>query len=498
MKVAFIVSEDDSLGVGYLSSYLKKLGHETFLIFDPRLFERFFGQNMLLSRLFNIEEKNVEEIEKINPDIIAFSALTSNYQWSLRMASKIKAKMGTPIIFGGFHATMVPDVVIKNDCVDMVCIGEGEEPFAELLKNWNNKKKYKTRNIWFKKGKKIIKNEIRSLIQNLDSLPFPDKEIFYEKLPKSYRRNTFIITSRGCPFACSYCGNNALRKIYSGKGCYVRQRSVDNVIEELLQIKRKYKPKHIFFVDDIFGVNIRWLREFIGKYKSKVGLQFTCNGHFKLFTEESIALLKSGGCKLITFGLQSGSERIRNTILNRHEKNSDVERISKICHRLKINFSMDYIINIPKEKEEDILESLKFYNKIKPNVVNIYGLLYLPKTEIIETAKKAGILNKNIDDVINNGQFGLYINAILTTRGENLQENYRKYALLFSILPLIPQKLMEKVINSQRLRNIFVCMPILFISLIKIIVLARAGTGFLPLTLFRNGLSFAYKAIRIK
>ena len=498
MKIAFVVSEDESLGVGYLSSYLKSLGHSTYLIFDPRSFERSSGQSTVLYRLFNVEGKNIERLKKIEPDIIAFSTLTSNYQWALEMASKIKRRMRTPIIFGGFHATLVPDIVLRNDCVNMVCIGEGEKAFAELLKNWKTEKRYETKNIWFKRRKRIIKNGLMPLIQDLDSLPFPDKEMFYKELPGDYSRHSSIITSRGCPYACSYCGNNALRKIYSGKGCYVRQRSVGNVIQELVVMKGEYHTNYVFFMDDVFGMRIGWLREFMKRYKSEVGLPFSCFGHFKLHNEESLSMLKSGGCRLLMFGLQSGSERIRENILNRHEKNSDVERVSEICHRLNIRFSVDHIINIPTETEEDILESLRLYNKIRPNVVNIYGLLYFPKTEIIDKAKDAGILNKDIDNAINNGMFTLYHSAILTSHGKNLEGNYRRYALLFSILPLVPKRLMGRIIEKPGLRSLFARMPLFFVPAVKIIVNFRVGLGFLPVSVVRNELFFAYKSIKIK
>jgi len=498
MKVVFVVSEDESLGIGYLSSYLKKMGHETHLIFDPRTFERSSGQNSFLSKMFNVEKTNIDKIKKIKPDIISFSVLTSNYQWALGMATKIKKEIGAPIIFGGFHSTLVPDIVIKNDCVDMVCVGEGEKAFAELLENWKTKKMYKTKNIWFKKRNTIIKNGTRNLIQDLDSLPFPDKEIFYKELPKAYSKNSSIMTSRGCPYSCSYCGNNALRKIYVGKGCYVRQRGVNSVIEELSEMKMRYGTEYVFFMDDVFGMNIEWLKEFIKKYRSRIRLPFSCFGHFKLHNNESLSLLKSGGCRLLMFGLQSGSERVRGDILNRHEKNSDIERVSKICHDLNIKFSVDHIINIPTETEDDILESLRLYNKIRPNVVNVYGLLYFPKTEIINKGKDAGILNKDTDYTINTGQFTTYHSTIITSKGRNLEDNYRKYALLFSMLPLVPQRLMEKIINKSKLRNLFARMPTFLIPITKIIVNFRVGLGFLPISVIKNEMFFVYKSIKIK
>ena len=179
MKLALLCAEDFSLSVACLSAFLKKNGHEVRVIFDPKQFGKAYANNKYLSELFSRRSLILSCLKEFSPDLIGFSVFTSNYQWALGLAGEIKKSMDVPIIFGGIHATLVPEVVIEEAAVDMVCVGEGEEPLLELLRRLKDKNKdYSIRNIWFKESARVIRNEIRPLTQDLDSLPFPDRGVF--------------------------------------------------------------------------------------------------------------------------------------------------------------------------------------------------------------------------------------------------------------------------------------------------------------------------------
>lgn len=499
MRVIFICSEDESLGVGYLSSYLKRHGHETFLAFDPRQFDRHFAQNQFLARVFNREKEIKEKVIKLKPDLVAFSVLTANYQWALRLAGKIKEGLNVPIIFGGIHPTLVPEVVIKNEVVDMLCLGEGEEALLELVESLERGGiDYSIKNIWFKREGKIIRNEMRSLIQDLDRLSFPDKDLFYEQLPSLYRKNSSIITSRGCPFDCTFCASSRLRRLYQGKGKYLRQRSVANVIEELIHMKRSYGARHVFFRDDVFTINTSWIREFIPEYIEKVNLPFTCLSHPQLLTQENVSLLKKGGCKLILLGVQSGSESIRKRAFHRRETNENIMRAAEYCRKEGLRFSIDHIFNIPYETEETIQETFELYNRIRPQMIHCYGLLYFPGIEIIDISIKAGILKEASREIINEGKAALYSSVVVTSRGSNLEKDYRKYALLLTSFPLLPRQLVRFIIHNKRLIILFSRLPLFFIPLIKTILNFRSGMGVIPLAIIKNELYFTRKLIKSK
>jgi anaerobic magnesium-protoporphyrin IX monomethyl ester cyclase len=210
--------KDISTGIGMLSAIAKQKGHKT------KLIDSSFGVKDSLI---------VKEAVSFKPDLIAFSTATNDFGYACRIATFLKKRFDVPFIAGGFHPTIAPEEVISKKCFDMICVGEGDFTFSELLEKMEGKKSLtKIKNIWIKKNGKIIKNPVRKLAENLDSLPFPDRDIFdYEKYLKWNHGTATFISTRGCPFQCSYCINHFLAKKYKGKGKYVRFRGVDNFLE---------------------------------------------------------------------------------------------------------------------------------------------------------------------------------------------------------------------------------------------------------------------------
>ena len=150
MKVAFVCAEDEYPGIGYLSSYGKEHGYEVELVFEPKQFNLAYVRNGFLARLFSQERENLEELTVMKPDLIGFSCVTAHYRWAIDFARAVKRELpGVPIIFGGVHPTLVPEVVIEEGCVDFVCIGEGEGPLLELLQSLERgDSEYPIPNIW--------------------------------------------------------------------------------------------------------------------------------------------------------------------------------------------------------------------------------------------------------------------------------------------------------------------------------------------------------------
>lgn len=500
MKVVFVCAEDESLGIGYLSSYLKQNGHEVHLVFDPKQFDRAYLRNKLLAKIFNREEENLKKIVKINPGIVAFSCVTANYQWALSFSKKIKSKLKkTPIIFGGVHPTLVPELVIKETFIDMVCLGEGEEALLELVNSIDQgKKRLDIQNIWFKDGKKIIKNKVRPLVQNLDKYPPPDKGLFYEQLPSSYKENTSYLSSRGCPYNCTYCGNQQKRDVYQGMEGYVRQKSVESVVKELATFKKNFGTKNILFGDDIFAINKNWLKEFVQKFKKKVGLSFSCFIHPQIFDEERAKLLKKAGCTYVWFGIQSGSEEIRKNILDRHETNADIINAAKICHQTNLPFMVDHIFDIPFEKDSDILKAIELYNEIRPSMINCYNLLYFPKAKIIEYGLKSKNLTKNDVQKINEGKEIVYQSGSLNKGGAETRGYYRRYSLLLVLIPLLPKKIVNIISHNQKFINFFGGLPLIFVPIVKVILDLKTGFGFIPLAVIKTEVFFTRKFIKSK
>ncbi|MFA5357166.1 MAG: radical SAM protein [Candidatus Omnitrophota bacterium] len=478
MRIVFVQSEFESLAIGIMSSLLKGQGHETFMIYDTRLFDCMEIQSKTLARLFDVKDKLIEEIEYIRPDLIAFSVLTDQYRWAVDMAGRIKKKIGVPVIFGGPHVTMVPDEVIKNDCVDMICVGEGEGAIIELVESMEKSQvNHGIRNLWFKDKGEVIKNDVRPLVSDLDSLPFPDKLIFYEKQP-SITGHYGILSGRGCPFKCTYCASDAINRMSAKGQSYVRRRSPQNVIDELEYARKTlpFKLKTISFFDDTFTYNTEWLREFSSLYKDKIGLPFHCTGYPSTIDSEKTRILKEAGCYRIGIGVQSASERIRKEVLDRPGSNEQIRRAANACKEAGLTFWFDHILNIPHETEDEEIEALKFYNEIRPSIINVFWLIYYPRTKIIDIARDAGILDKEMVDKINKGETSTAM--VVGVGGEYSFAKERVFAniaFLLHLLPLLPQSWMDKIIRKKIFLGPRFHPPLLLSIMIKILVRIKLG-----------------------
>jgi len=456
MRITFVQDSCENLAIQYLSSLLRKEGHQVFLVIDPQLFNLAHLKNNFLEKIFDARDMVVQEVKNTKPNLVAFSVFTSDYQWALETAGRIKKlDRNIPIIFGGIHPTSVPEVVIREKDVDIVCVGEGEQALLELARSFDKKRKnYKIKNLWFKNKGKIIKNEIRPLLRNLDKLPLPDKDIFLSKSPSFLKQYYLIMATRGCPYRCTFCANHVKAKIYRGKGKYLRIRSVENVIKELVWAKKKYPMlKMVGIPDDILPLNKAWLRKFIIRYKREVNLPFLCYTHPRYIDKEIAHLLKEGGCFWLNMGLQTASETNRIKLLKRVESNEEIRRAVNCCHKVKLRFSLDHIFGIPFEGEEEYVEALKFYNELRPDLINEFWLVYFPKTEIINLGKRAGYIDKKTEREINEGKVSTCCTLKIGESSKDISRSkegeFKNFALLYTLLPLIPKRIMDKIIDKK-------------------------------------------------
>ena len=382
-KILFIARSFDgeSLGIEYLSAMLRERGHKRDLLL-------WYEERNFRTRLIN-------KIRNFKPDFICFSVVTNNYLWASRIARLAKEIKDIPIVFGGIHVTSCPEEVIQNKFVDYAVLGEGEETIIELVENKN---KNNIRNVWSKKGKKIIKNSLRLLIQNLDLLPFPDRELYYKEAP--YLKNIcYFMTSRGCPFNCTYCFNSYLKKVYNGERWY-RRRSVKNAIEELKIIKSKWKPNYFFILDDCFTADKEWISEFCKEYKKEINLPFNFLTAIVFLDKKILSMLKYAGCYGIEIGVQTPIESIRRDICKRYETNELIKKRIDEIKKSGISVGLDHIFCLPTEKISDYNEGLKFYIDTNPTEFVLHKLQYYPNTEMIDLGLKYGNLTeKNVEDI---------------------------------------------------------------------------------------------------
>lgn len=437
MKTLFLYLGTENLGIQTISSYLKSKGHEVELLMDPSVFSgSMVYENRLLAKLFDSRSDEVlkEAIARSSPDIIGFSVFTGNYIWALKWASICKEIFPlVPIVFGGIHPTSLPEEVIQHRSVDVVVIGEGEEAMEEILSSVNRDRiPPDIRNTVVKVNGTISKNPIRPYIRDLDAYPYLDKQLFYDKIP-DLEECYLTVTSRGCPFRCTYCANNIFHNVYDFEKNHIRRRSVDNVIGELKRVKVRGRAKKIFFGDDVFIFNKKWLEEFAAKYKKEIGLPFWCTVYPSVVDEDIVRMLKHAGCWLVTMGVQSGSPRIRKNIFHRMETNDSILKASRLIKESGISLGIDNIFGAPSEKEEDLIESVELYQRIKPHRVHTFWLTYFPQTDILKYALAEGEITEKEIDMLKGGHVGQF------DFGGSVKSNigmYLKFEFLHHLLSL--------------------------------------------------------------
>ncbi len=345
MKILFVVKNIylfERFGIMYISSMLKAHGHEV---------------GILRTMVDDIQAK----IEFFKPHILAFSLTTGFHQYYININREIKQKYKVLSVFGGPHPTFFPEM-INEVGVDVICIGEGELPMLDLANALNKRESIENiENLIVKIGSRVINNSNRDLIGDLDTLPFPDRELLYQNNPtlRDMKIKTFF-SGRGCPYKCTYCFNHKYNQLFKDKGKIIRKRSVNNLLEEILQVRNNYPMQMVRFMDDVFTLGGReWLQEFTEKYKKIIGLPFVCMTRADLVDEKIIKLLKNAGCHSVYMAIEAGNDRIRNKVLNRNLAKEQMIKVSRLLHDYGIKIVAENMLGLPSETMEDMFETLR-------------------------------------------------------------------------------------------------------------------------------------------
>jgi len=351
-------------GVGYLSSFLKAHGHETVLLnINDRL-----GYDLDLERV-------LADVRSFEPDLIAFSVVTNQYQYTRKIAAYLKEHTDTPLAIGGVHATMAPEETLKSGLFDFLCVGEGELAMVELADSLGNGGSASgIRNIWRYDRGRIFANPVRPFI-SLEKIPPIDYTIFdFQKMVDAKNGWVGVMASRGCPFRCNYCFNHRIVDIYhhdTGVNIrdlhYLRQYPIEMVISDLKNLLATYKNIQMFiFDDDLFTMNRDYVFEFCRQYRQSIDVPFVCNAHVRVFDKEIAKSLSEAGCAIVKFGLESGSDRIRRKVLNRPMRNEDIIHAFKMANKYGIHTSAFVMIGLPHETIDDLMMTIKLLGAIKP------------------------------------------------------------------------------------------------------------------------------------
>ena len=427
-------------GIMQLSAALKKSGHTVDII---------IGKD---------KEKMLEEIKAYNPDIVAISMLTSYRQYALNMAKFIKENNIPAVVFvGGYDASFFPQTIEQCNDIDVLCIGEGDEPMIELANIIDKKGDYsKIQSLWVRKDGQVRKNQLRPLNMDMDSKPWDDREL-YRKYP-FFKDFEFaqVMVGRGCPHLCSYCYNHAYRRMYAGAGSkkYTHLRSVENVIGELLVLKNKYDYKSLFFNDSTLTYDKRWLIPFCERYKEEIDLPFTINGVVNEIDEEVCkALASTKKCYLIRFGLETGNEKFRLGVLNRINTNDQYHKATSLMQKYGLRYSMQFMLGLPGETLDMAFETLNMAagisTKSSVHAVNVFKPY--PTMDITEYGTNMGVYDRSLftdlNSPIGSNRSNIYHNFRRDEDGRMI-ENLSRFAHLYIRQPWM-RPIIKKLIKYQ-------------------------------------------------
>jgi len=345
----------------------------------------------------NIKETIIKTLDDFKPNYVGITFTTPLYSQSLFIAKIVKQQNSNiTIVGGGVHISTDYSNTLKKSDIDIAILGEGDFKLLEIIKERDLEK---IKGIAYKKDDQIIVNEKEPLLKDLDDVPFPAVELINihdYKVPHTFclKNPVFPLeTSRGCVYGCTYCSKCVFGRLF-------RTKSVERVMQDIRKIvDLGYKEVHLF--DDGFTTIIPRAKEICRRIiKEKIPLKFNCTDGIRAdrIDLELLKLMKKAGFYQVSFGVETGSEKILKAI-NKGLHLKDVENAFMLCRKAKIQTLAFFMFGLPEETEEDIKKTIKFAKKLKPDIAKFDIMIPLPGTPVFEEwTKKGYILSYNWDD----------------------------------------------------------------------------------------------------
>jgi anaerobic magnesium-protoporphyrin IX monomethyl ester cyclase len=363
------------LGLAYIASMLRQ-NHEVKII-----------DSIILNYTLRDIEK---ELQTFNPDVVGIASVTPSIYEACKVA-KIAKKVREDciVVLGGPHATFMSRQTLE-ECkyIDIIVKGEGEETTKELIESIEKGAPLnKVRGITFREKNEIIDSEPRPFIKNIDDIPFPSRDLLPMHLYKfNGVRYTTMLTSRGCPFKCSFCSSSRLF------GGYWRGRSPENVLEEMKIIYEEYNIKNIEFIDDTFTLDQERAEKICdGIIKQGWDISWGASSRVDTLSKKLVEKMKKAGCWILFLGIESGSQKILDAIGKRITIEQAKEAV-KIIKDAGIQVLGSFIIGFIQDTKETIKETIKFAKSLNLDYAEFSILTPYPGTPIYEYVEKNNLL----------------------------------------------------------------------------------------------------------
>jgi len=387
----------------------------------------------------DLEKDAAAAAASFRPDVLALPVMSLEYVWMMEQARRVKALLPSVVVLAGYiHATACPEM-IEEEAIDAVCVGEGDRSFPRFLAALREKGRPEAvPGFWVKREGRIVRGGDPEPILELDGLPEEDRDLYYRKYP-SLRDEQLkhFMASRGCPFDCAFCCHQVYSRLYRGKGRYVRRKSPERVIGEIIRVKERYGLSSVCFLDDVFIMDVAWLRRFTDLYRREIGLPYFCAITPPNFTQEIARLLRESGCHTVNFGVETASEKKRFEILNKRVTDEEMLAAARLIKKFGMKLQTTVMFGLPFETVDEAFENIRFNIRLEADFLASNVLLPFPKTAIETAALKAGILKP---DYLRSPEYrGIHLNSVFTFPGIETIERVQKISHLAMRFPaLIP------------------------------------------------------------
>lgn len=393
------------------------------------------------------------KVESFQPHLIAVSALEDTFPLGVTLLEAIR-DYGIPNLVGGVFPTFAPDKALREEAVDMICVGEGEGALVDLCEAMAAGKEYSTiPNLWVKKHDgEIVRNRVRGTI-SLDTLPVPDFSLFdpnrfYKPMKGKLLRMASVETARGCPYKCSFCNSPGQVELYRGAsaGEFFRLKKVTNVHRELRNLKDNFKVEYIHFPADTFlAMPDAYMYEFAEMYQD-IKLPFWCQTRPETLTTERIRVLERMGCRDMSIGIEHGNEDFRKNVVKRPYPNKEMIDCFHRLHGTSIRVSVNNIVGMPTETRELTWDTIWINRQIQHLLYSANAFHFVPYhgTPLRNLALKLGYISEDT-------KLTCITKDTVLNMPEYTREQIKGVVRTFTMYMRYPESMFPKIAIAERL-----------------------------------------------
>jgi radical SAM superfamily enzyme YgiQ (UPF0313 family) len=368
-----------SIGPAFLAAYLRQHGHSA---------------SIFTVTLDHSIDDVLAAICHHAPGLIGLSLTIWQWLRARGIVAGLRESLDVPVIAGGLHPTFAPEQVLASPGFDLVCLGEGEGALLDVVEHLAAAGRLPEGGLLNIQAPGQPRPKLRPPVTPLDDVPFMARDMLNERYGVRH-----MVTQRGCPFPCTYCAARMYNEMYDDYG---RRRSHENVTAEINALRSGSAGdgqglSYIIFLDDTFTINHKWVRQFCRIHKADGAVPFALHARVETVTQRMLGELVEAGCKHITYGVESGSERVRREVMHRKVSNQRLIDVFRWTRETGIITIANYMLGLPHETREDMDMTLALHHELEPHDFGYFVFYPYPGTPLFKTCHDAGMLPKGYE-----------------------------------------------------------------------------------------------------